>query len=104
LARGQSALVAQAQPVAFAVQPPCCSEQLSAVQAMPSSHVMLAPPHLPLVQTSVEVHVSPSLHDAPSGLGGLVHLPSLAGSHTPATWQPSEALHTFCPDGVQAPF
>jgi hypothetical protein len=71
----QSALVLQAQADEFVVQPPSCSEQLSTVQAMPSSHFTVVPAHFPPLHTSVAEQVRPSLQVVPSGLAGLLQTP-----------------------------
>jgi hypothetical protein len=99
----QSALVVHGHALVSVVQPPSFSEQLSALQAMPSLHVSFVPLQTPFAQTSVEVQVCPSLHEAPLGLAGLVHLP-VAASHVPARWQLSEATQTTPAEGVQLPF
>jgi hypothetical protein len=79
----QSALVLHAQALESVVQPPSCSKQLSTVQATPSLHESLVPPHLPPVHLSAVVQVRPSLQLEPSLLTGLLQLPVLV-SQTPA--------------------
>src|SRR5437762_3226404 len=63
----------------------------------------LLPVHAPAWQVSVWVQASPSLHDVPSGAAGLEQAP-VAGSHVPATWQASAAVHVtgLCPVHVPA--
>jgi hypothetical protein len=103
LPSSQSPLVLQAQAAELVVQPPNCSEQLSTVHEMPSSHFVAVPPHLPPVHTSEPVQVKPSLQTAPSCLAGLLHEPVLL-SQVPAEWQLSLAAHTVWLAGVQVPF
>jgi hypothetical protein len=50
----------------------------------------LEPVHVPPWQESVCVHALPSLHAVPFAAGGFEQAP-VAGSHVPATWQPSDA-------------
>src|SRR5262249_44073222 len=50
------------------------------------------------------VHALPSSHAAPSGPGGFEHAP-VAGSHMPATWHASCAMHaTGAPAGQTPPW
>jgi hypothetical protein len=49
-----------------------------------------------------EKHKFDPLHEVPSGAFGLEHMPEF-GSHVPATWQPSEALHPTESVPVHAP-
>jgi len=79
----QSAAVWHLQADELTVQPASCSEQLSTVQATPSSHFTATPPHLPAVHVSELVQVRPSLHVAPSAFAGLLQLPVLT-SQVPA--------------------
>ena len=60
------------------------------------------PVQVPAWQLSDCVHESPSLHEVPSGAAGLEQRP-VEGSHVPATWQASVAVHEtgFVP--VQVP-
>jgi hypothetical protein len=44
----------------------------------------------------------PSLHEVPFAFGGFEHAP-VAGSHTPAAWHWSEAVHTTGAPLVQMP-
>src|SRR5882724_797870 len=52
------------------------------------------PVQAPAAQVSGCVQALPSLHGAPSGLGGLLHTPD-AGLQTPAVWHWSAAVHTM---------
>jgi hypothetical protein len=98
----QSTLVWQGHLLLSAVQPPSFSEQLSTVQAMPSSHLTAVPPHLPAVHTSGVVQVRPSLQTLPSALAGLLQRPVLV-SQVPAEWQLSEAVQVTWPAGLHTP-
>jgi hypothetical protein len=51
------------------------------------------PLHAPDWHESVCVQASPSLHDVPSGKLGFEHAP-VPGSHVPAAWHWSLAVHT----------
>jgi hypothetical protein len=53
-------------------------------------------------QVSVSVHLSPSLHAVPLAALGFEQLP-LVGSHVPATWHMSLAVHVFGLPAVQPP-
>jgi hypothetical protein len=102
LPSSQSALLVQEHAFLSATHPPALSLQLSTVHAIPSLHTTGAPPQTPLVQTSVFVQKSPSLHAVPSVFGGLEHVPFF-GSHVPAEWHWSWGAQTtgFAP--LQAP-
>ena len=63
----------------------------------------LLPVHVPDWQVSVCVQGLPSAHAVPSIWLGLPHRPVL-GSHVPATWQTSLAVHTTGLPPVQVPF
>src|SRR5437870_2230688 len=52
----------------------------------------LLPVHVPAWHASVCVQALPSLHVVPSGAAGLEHAP-VDGSHVPATWHASAAVH-----------
>src|SRR5438552_3501018 len=84
------------------VQPPSCSEQLSTVQAILSSHTVAVPLHLPALHVSGPLQVKPSLQLEPSALAGLLHVPVFT-SHVPTVWQLSAAVHTTWPTGVHTP-
>src|SRR5262252_5766267 len=60
------------------------------------------PTHLPAWQASVWVQKSPSLQPVPSALLGFEQAP-FAGSHVPASWHWSCAVHTTGIVPVQAP-
>ena len=98
----QSALVVQAQFPELDTQPPSSSEQLSLVQAMPSSQLGAVPSHLPAAQASPLVQSLPSSQLAPFGLAGLLHMP-VCGLHTPASWQASSASQALLLAGSQLP-
>src|SRR5690606_40334446 len=53
-------------------------------------------------QLSLCVHASPSSHTVPSAATGLLQAPVL-GSHVPATWHWSSAVHTTGSDPAQLP-
>jgi hypothetical protein len=57
-----------------------------------------SPTHAPPRQLSARVQAFPSLHAVPSGATGFEQRP-VAGSHVPATWQASEAVHTVPAQG-----
>ena len=59
-----------------------------------AAHVYAAPPHVPLVQTSLLVHALESLQDVPFAAIGFEHLP-VAPSHVPAAWHWSVAEHVI---------
>jgi hypothetical protein len=61
------------------------------------------PVHAPLWQESVWVHALLSLHVVPFAATGLEHAP-LDGSHVPATWHWSLAVHVTGLEPVQLPF
>jgi hypothetical protein len=63
----------------------------------------LDPVHTPVLHVSVCVHAFPSLQPVPSGAAGLEHLPVL-GSHTPAAWHWSCAVHVTGFEPVHVPF
>src|SRR5689334_18025401 len=50
--------------------------------------------HMPFRQLSPVVHALLSLHSVPSAFFGFEHIP-VAGSHVPALWHVSEAMHTL---------
>jgi hypothetical protein len=52
----------------------------------------LVPAHTPPWQVSFAVQAFASSHAVPLAFGGFEHTP-VAGSHTPATWHWSEAVH-----------
>ena len=60
------------------------------------------PPHAPPVHASVCVQALPSLHGAPSGLGGFEHAP-VDGLHVPAVWHWSCAVHVTGAPLLHAP-
>jgi hypothetical protein len=60
------------------------------------------PVQTPPWQASVCVHALPSLHVVPSEAAGFEHVPEF-GSHVPATWHVSLAVHVTGFDPVQAP-
>jgi hypothetical protein len=51
---------------------------------------------------STAVHALPSLHAKPSARAGFVHIP-VAGSHVPAVWHASVAVHVTGLAPVQTP-
>jgi hypothetical protein len=53
-----------------------------------------APTQAPAWQVSVRVQALPSLHAAPSGLGGFEHAPVAWSMQVPATWHWSSAVQT----------
>jgi hypothetical protein len=63
----------------------------------------LDPLQVPAWQVSVCVHVFPSLQAVPLGATGLEHAP-VAGSHVPAVWHSSEAVHVTGFDPAHVPF
>src|SRR5438093_95127 len=58
--------------------------------------------HAPDSQVSVWVQALPSLHDVPLAAFGFEQLP-VAGSHVPATWHWSLAVHVTGLEPVHAP-
>jgi hypothetical protein len=60
------------------------------------------PAHTPAWQTSVCVQAFPSLHAVPSAAFGFEQVP-LPGSHTPAVWHWSLAVHTTGLEPVHVP-
>jgi len=58
--------------------------------------------HVPAWQMSVCVQALPSLHNVPSVAIGFEQLP-VAGSHVPATWHWSLAVHVMGLEPVQTP-
>ena len=60
------------------------------------------PVHVPDWHASVCVQALPSLHDVPSAAFGFEQLP-VAGSHVPATWHWSLAVHVTGLEPVQTP-
>jgi hypothetical protein len=58
--------------------------------------------HAPFWHVSVREQASPSLQAVPSATAGLLHAP-VAGSHVPAAWHGSEAVHVTGFDPVQVP-
>jgi hypothetical protein len=56
----------------------------------------------PAWQVSTPLQALPSPQPVPSATGGFEHAPD-AGSHVPALWQASEALHAMGAPDVQAP-
>jgi hypothetical protein len=58
--------------------------------------------HVPSMHKSLTSHLFPSLHGVPSTTGGLEHAP-VAGSHVPASWQESAAVHVTCFTGRHVP-
>jgi len=61
------------------------------------------PVQVPFSHVSVWVHALPSLHAVPSGFAGFEHIP-VAGSHVPAAWHWSWAVHVTGLLPVQLPF
>ena len=62
----------------------------------------LLPTHAPAWHESLWVHALWSLHEVPSAAAGFEHVP-LAGSHVPATWHASLAVHVTGLDPVHVP-
>jgi len=62
----------------------------------------LEPVQTPVWHVSVWVHASPSLHDVPFEALGFEQVP-VAGSHVPATWHWSLAVHVMGLEPVQVP-
>jgi hypothetical protein len=60
------------------------------------------PVHTPAWHVSVCVHASPSAHAVPFACVGLLHTPVL-GSHVPAVWHPSSAVHVTSVPPRQTP-
>ena len=58
--------------------------------------------HTPAWHVSVRVQAFPSEHDVPFDATGFEHAP-LAGSHVPAVWHASLAVHVFGLPPVQTP-
>ena len=57
---------------------------------------------MPVWHVSICVHASPSLHAVPLGALGFEQVP-VAGSHVPATWHWSLAVHVTGLEPVQTP-
>jgi hypothetical protein len=60
------------------------------------------PVQVPVWHESLCVHALPSLHAVPSGAVGFEHWP-VPGSHVPATWHASDAVHVTGLAPVQVP-
>jgi hypothetical protein len=71
----QSASLVQLHAFESCTQPPACSLQLSTVHALPSSHVMGVPLHIPATHLSPVVHPRPSLQVVFSAFRGSEHFP-----------------------------
>jgi hypothetical protein len=68
-----------------------------------AAHVTGLPPvHVPLWHESVCVHALPSLQPVPFAAAGFEHAP-LFGSHVPARWHWSLAVHVTGCDPMHAP-
>jgi hypothetical protein len=62
----------------------------------------LSPVHVPLWQMSLSVQALPSLHAVPFAALGFEHAP-VVGSHVPAVWHWSLAVHVTGLDPMQTP-
>jgi len=71
-------------------------------QSAPSTiTVVSAAAHVPALHTSAPLQGLPSLQEVPFGLVGFEQ--PVAGSHVPATWQPSSAVHVIGFEPMQVP-
>src|SRR5207248_17173 len=92
-----SALAGLLQIPDIELQTPATWHWSSAVQA-----IGLPPTHAPDWQLSLCVQEFPSLHAAPSALGGLEHIP-VERSHMPTAWHWSEAMQVIGAPATQEP-
>src|SRR5208283_714845 len=85
-------------------QAPVVGSQVPATWHWPAAGQVtgLDPVQTPLMHASLRVQGLPSLQVVPSGAAGLEHVP-LPGSHVPATWHWSLAVHAIGFEPVQVP-